>query len=148
MNKKLSIVLGSLLGAMLIYCGQGAMQGLDGGIFGNENDKGSNGIKDAWATDGTPVFVKVAEGRLTPEKTWSEAIDVSQYREISCFYSVEGGSACTSNDLGLYYFPAADSPMRLYMPEGRFPIQGPIIKINLKYPEDCTSGSFILLGVK
>ena len=96
MRTKISVVVASILGVFLLYCGQSAVNILvDGG-------GGDGGVRDAHAADGSccsPSFTKIAEGTLAKEAS-SDEMDLSSYNEIIVFHSPPG---CFDQLTATYY---------------------------------------------
>lgn len=146
MRSRVSIVIGSLLGATLIYCGQSALENTDGRVVFD------GGVPDARADSSTPPsFEKVAEGQLSPSpgKVTSNEIDVGKYREIVVYVKPVGDKYCSISDTRIYFYPFPGAPYRTnHMYPGRLLVNGPVMRLELNDPESCALVQYYVMGLK
>lgn len=131
MRSKLAVVLCSILGAFLLYCGQSALNEPDGGALrdlfsGDAVLDARAGAGDACCT--TPFkFTRITEGTITPGGV-SPAVDVSAFREVVIFMNPN------RDTVGVYFYPDAESDKYVLTSgvarsAGKIAVQGPFLKI-------------------
>jgi hypothetical protein len=88
MRRKLSIALCIIAGSFFLYCGQSAMNVMNGGDGGVGD---ANAQQSGCCTPTAPTFTKIAEGDLTANMP-SPDISVGAYREVVVYLSACFGS--------------------------------------------------------
>jgi len=164
MRARVSIVVCSILGAFLIYCGQSAFYDVerrlgDGGGAGEARSRsdgrgqaGADGfVADARAESGacctpaTETFVKIGEGKVSGGKS-SPAFSVSGYREI-VFYVVDD-SGCSATSFAEFRANAQAPFGRTgQYASGRLQVNGSEVRLYYRADSNCWV-QFVLAGVK
>jgi hypothetical protein len=154
MKTRMTIIGASLVGSLLIYCGQQTVKStLDG----------AGPVGDARASGGAsccvPVFGKVSAGRLekTPDfkKAYTELLDVSAYRQLVLY--VKTGTAAKCHSLRLVFAPDSASPeFDFGSSSGQgidagvpHPVLGRVVRLSLPYGSgsECDEVDYHLLGI-
>jgi hypothetical protein len=148
---KLTIIGASLVGSLLIYCGQQTIQ--------TTLDGGSSSVGDARAGAapccGKPTFGKVAEGTLQytasdNKKAYTDLLDVSAYRQLVVYFK-DGGNGCSK--LNLAFSPDSALSTKFasysygnYIKSGTaYPVVGPVVRLYLA--AECDGVDYYLLGI-
>jgi hypothetical protein len=162
MPRKISIIIGSMLGALLIYCGQTTLdQALDGSAgdgtrVGDGTRKDGRFIRDAHAagaeccTPSAQTLKPLGQVTLDNNKHLSGSISVSAYREV-IVYRISGKLAytCTGSVWGVApevtFRADANSPFgdTGAGSNGRIRVDGSDLQIRISNPSDCASGQFV-----
>ena len=149
MHNKLAVIICSILGATLLYCGQSAMNDpRDGGVLADLF--AGDAVRDAGASGGavcctTPhSFTKVAEGSVAARAT-TGTYKVGAFREVVIYMNPPQASAGE-----ILFFPDEQSDRFLVVSgerraAGRITVEGPVLKI--RNTSDAPA-NFYLAGVQ